>query len=217
MGKLLPAVVVLACAVAVTGCNRSVSALDTRLPPEPLPSTPLEPVQSAQLEPLPPGQTQPADPLAGNVQGGNVPGGNVQGGAAPTPLPPSNDPNQVASISDPAASGVSPAQPGTVQGAQPASGGPSISRDALAGSWVVASDNPDCRMILSLTTWSGGYRAATRRCNSAELSSISAWDVRGSTVALLDGNGNTVGNFSSSGPERYDGSTASGLAITLSR
>lgn len=194
MGISKPALVLVCCALALGGCNRSVSALDTRLPPEPLPSTPLEPVQSAQLEPLSPGQ-QPLYDAQGN------------------PLPPA-DPNQVASLDNPNAQAPQILQPGQVT---PQPGGETLSREALAGTWTVASDNPDCRIILAFTKWSGGYRAATRRCNSPELAAVSAWDVSGSSVVLIDGSGNRIAGLFSAGPERYDGTTSSGQRVVFSR
>lgn len=90
-------------------------------------------------------------------------------------------------------------------------------REGVSGSWNVASDNPQCRMILAFTKWSGGYRAATKRCTSPELASVSAWDVKGQQVVLMDGGGNTVARLYQSGSERYDGTTNSGQAISFSR
>ena len=199
MGIWKPALAVVCCAIALSGCNRSVSALDTRLPPEPLPSTPLEPVQSGQLEPLAPGQQPVFD-----AQGNPVPAG---------------DPNQVASLGNGNGQAPQILQPGQVapQAGAPASGGEALSREALAGTWTVASDNPDCRIILAFTKWSGGYRAATRRCNSPELASVSAWDVSGSSVVLIDGSGNRIAGLISAGPERYDGATSSGQRVVFSR
>jgi hypothetical protein len=204
MGALKPSIMVgvLVSAIALSACQRSVSALDTRLPPEPLPSTPLEPVQTGELGPpgldgqpsnLTPGANQQNDQLASldpNAQPGEFQPDQsqgdvqIQGGAA----------------GDPAALGGEP-----------------ISRESMAGTWTVATDNPDCRIILAFTKWSGGYRAATRRCNSGELSSISAWDVNGGTVVLVDGNGNRIASLQSAGAERYAGATASGAQVTFSR
>ena len=95
---------------------------------------------------------------------------------------------------------------------------PSISREAMAGTWTVASDNPDCRIILAFTKWSGGYRAATRRCNSdPNWAPVTAWDVKGDSVILVDSNGSQVASLYSAGPERYDGSMAGGAAISFTR
>jgi len=98
----------------------------------------------------------------------------------------------------------------------PTSGEP-VTREAVSGSWNVESDNPDCRMILAFTKWSGGYRAATKRCNSSELASVSAWDVKGQQVVLMDGGGNTIARLYNSGGNRYDGSTNSGKPVSFTR
>lgn len=100
--------------------------------------------------------------------------------------------------------------------AQPTSSEP-ISRESMAGTWTVASDNPECRIILAFTKWSGGYRAATRRCNAAELSSVTAWDVDGNQVVLVDSTGNKVATLYSTGPERYQGQTTNGQPVIFSR
>ena len=186
MNQYRPLFAALLCLTAVglvSGCNRSVSALDPGAPPAPLPSAPLDPVQSQSLDPA---TGQPMQPGMGQ-------------------------PGQVASI-DPN----TPNQPQSL-GAPPVAGGPDISRESMTGTWTVASDNPECRIILAFTKWSGGYRAATRRCNTPELGSVTAWDVRGNQVILVDGTGNTVATLYSAGAERYDGSTSSGKAIQFTR
>ncbi len=99
----------------------------------------------------------------------------------------------------------------------PAGTGEPVTREAVSGSWNVNSDNPDCRMILAFTKWSGGYRAATRKCNSAELASVSAWDVKGQQVVLMDAGGNTVARLYQSSASRYDGTTNGGKPISFSR
>jgi hypothetical protein len=95
--------------------------------------------------------------------------------------------------------------------------GEPVTREAVSGSWNVNSDNPDCRMILAFTKWSGGYRAATRRCNSPELANVSAWDVKGQQVVLMDAGGNTVARLYQSASSRYDGTTNSGSPISFTR
>jgi hypothetical protein len=193
--------------IALAGCNQSISALETRSPPQPLPSTPLEPVESTQLDPANPGASQPYDPNQPPPYGAErqnerddrqLAAMDQQSGAAPRDL---NTP---------------PQEEQTLQNV-PGGGGESLSREALAGTWVVASDNPDCRIILAFTKWSGGYRAATRRCDSGELATVSAWDVRDNNVILVDSNGLEVASLYSSGSERYEGRTAGGNPISFTR
>ena len=197
MGKSTTITLVLA-ALAIAGCNRTSSpfTIETRSPPQSLPSVPAGEVQTSQLDPitgqpvLQPGQVDPnqvqpsqIDPNTGEI------------------LVPADGSNEVASLSGDA--GVPAGQP--------------LSREALLGSWNVPSDSPDCRAIISFTKWDGGYRAATRRCQSPELSSVTAWDVKGQQVVLVDGSGNTVARLYSSGSERYDGTTSGGNPISFSR
>lgn len=99
----------------------------------------------------------------------------------------------------------------------PAPSGEPVSRESVSGAWIVSSDNPDCRMILAFTKWSGGYRAATKRCTSPEVSSVSVWDVQGQQVVLMDSNGNTIARLYNSGGERFDGTTSSGQPINFTR
>lgn len=92
-----------------------------------------------------------------------------------------------------------------------------VTREGVSGAWDVKSDNPNCRMILAFTKWSGGYRATSLRCNSPELSKVSSWDVKGKQVVLMDGSGNTLARLYNSGGNRYDGQSNSGTPVTLSR
>lgn len=180
-------------AAFLSGCNQSVSALETRAPPQPLPSVPLDPVQTSELGPA-------------------IPGGSGDGGGPlvigeDTSVPGGSD--QMASLDGGDPTALQPVAEDTT--------GEPLSREELAGTWIVDSDNPDCRIILAFTKWAGGYRAATRRCESDELGAVTAWDVNGDHVVLVDGSGQMVASLYSTGPERYDGSTAGGLRISFSR
>ncbi len=184
-------------ALAASGCTRSSNALSgvsTQRPPQALPSVPSGNVQSGQLDPL--GQPQPLDP-------------NQQTNPA--------DPEALANGTD---SSGAPEAPGTVDTAsldpQPAQQEP-LTHEPLAGAWNVNSDSAGCRAILSFTQWSGGYRATTLRCNSPELSSVTAWDIKGAQVVLIDSNGSQVASLGRAGSERYAGRTSSGKPVTFSR
>lgn len=178
----------LAAAIALGGCQRTVSGLDTRGMPEPLPASPVSSVESAALDPAGPQQL-------------------------PTPTaPPPVDPAAAAQQTQTAALEPAPVAPPP----PPAAAAP-VTRESMAGTWAVNSDNPECRIILAFTKWSGGYRAATRRCNTADLSSVSAWDVKDNKVVLVDSGGNQIAALYSTGPERYEGSTAGGNRVTFSR
>ncbi len=193
MGKSTAILLVMA-ALAITGCNRTSSpfAIETRSPPQSLPSVPTGQVETSQLDPIT-GQPvlQPGvnDPNA--IQQQPIEGGTLAADGS----------TEIASISGDA--GVPAGQP--------------LSRESLAGSFNVTSDSPDCRIILAFTKWSGGYRAATRRCQSAEIGTVTAWDVKGQQLVLVDGGGNVVARLYSSGNDRYDGTTNDGNPISFSR
>jgi len=177
---------ILVIALVLAGCNRSAGSLNTRLPPEPLPSSPTEPVTSGELQPV-----QPEIQVASENLQNETP-------TAPT-TPEVAQQSQVASLEQPKATGQK------------------ITREGMAGSWNVPSDNAQCRIILAFTKWSGGYRAATRRCNSVEIGAVTAWDVKGQQVVLVDGAGTTIARLYASGASRYDGTLNSGKAITFAR
>jgi len=191
-------------ALVVAGCNRSTSALNvnTQTPPQPLPAVPSGQVVAGGLEPV---TTQ------------NV-GGQQPGLAQPLPEVPATAPQPETPQVPTTTQEVAPenTQVAAVQ-TTPAVSAEPLTHEPLAGSWNVPSDNADCRIILAFTKWSGGYRAATRRCSSPEIGSISAWDVKGTQVVLVDSAGNKVANLQSAGNNRYAGQTASGKPISFAR
>lgn len=191
-------IAILLMALAVAGCNRSSNALNinTQTPPQPLPSVPSGTVASTQLDPI--SQPTPTNP--------------TQSAALDAPTAPQAP--QAPTI-DAAPKLETPVETASLE-PKPASSEP-LTHEPLAGSWNVASDSSQCRAILAFTKWSGGYRATTLRCNSPELSTVTAWDIKGSKVVLVDGNGAQVASLGSVGTERYAGVTASGQPISFSR
>ncbi|PTW62962.1 protease inhibitor Inh [Breoghania corrubedonensis] len=107
--------------------------------------------------------------------------------------------------------GAAPTQPA------PPAGAPEIGRTELLGGWTIASGGNACKLFMTLTTWSGGYRANTQGCGGPPLGAISAWDLNGSQIILKDGDGTQLATLYKSGTERYDGRTGSGQPITVSR
>lgn len=191
--------------LAVAGCTRSTNALNvnTQKPPQPLPSVPAGNVQTSQLEPAStqngggqPSLAQPLPEVPATAPQPEVP--KTPEVTAPTPEIPTVT-TEVAAVEAPKVS------------QEP------LTHEPLAGSWNVPSDNADCRIILAFTKWSGGYRAATRRCASPEIGSVNAWDVKGNQVVLVDSAGNKVANLHSSGNNRYVGTTVSGKPISFAR
>ncbi|MEM9332816.1 MAG: protease inhibitor Inh/omp19 family protein [Pseudomonadota bacterium] len=189
----LTTLAILIVAVAAAGCTRSTSALsiNTQAPPQPLPAAPSGNVEGQQLDPIS-GDAQTLTQFDENGQPINP--------DAQNPADPTLNGTETASLT--------PA---------PATSSEPLTHESLAGAWNVATDNPDCRVFLSFTQWSGGYRAGTRRCLNTELSSVSAWDVKGSRVVLIDNNGSEIANLGSIGTEQYSGQTVSGKPIAFTR
>lgn len=188
--------------LAVAGCNRSTSALNvnTQTPPQPLPSVPSGNVQTSQLDPI----------VTQN-------GGGQPGVAQPLPEVPATAPQPELPQTTDVASAATEQTTQVAAAQAPAVSAEPLTHEPLAGSWNVPSDNADCRIILAFTRWSGGYRAATRRCSSPEIGSINAWDVQGNQVVLVDSAGNKVANLQSTGNNRYSGQTVSGKPISFAR
>ena len=109
--------------------------------------------------------------------------------------------------------------PGQAPGnAAPApAGAPEIGRTELLGGWTIATGGNSCKLFMTLTTWSGGYRANTQGCGGPPLGAISAWDLNGAQIILKDSSGAQLATLYKSGTERYDGRTGAGQPITVSR
>lgn len=142
---------------------------------------------------LPPlGKNQPppgveAGGLPPPVAAGETPPGST-GAVITEPLP---DPNATTT---------------TTAAATPApSTGGSLGRTDLLGGWTIASSSDSCQLFMTLTSWTGGYRASTRGCNSSVLKSISAWNLEGAQVVLAGQGGTPVARLVSSGGNRFDG------------
>ena len=92
-----------------------------------------------------------------------------------------------------------------------------VGRSDLLGGWKLSSAGDNCMAFMTLTTWSGGYRANTRGCATPVLSGISAWDLNGNQVVLKDGSGVIVAQLYSSTPGQFNGQTSGGAPISLFR
>ncbi len=99
----------------------------------------------------------------------------------------------------------------------PASSG-SIGRTDLLGGWTITSGGDSCQLFMTLTSWTGGYRASTRGCSSDVLKSVSAWNLQGKQVVLAGQGGTPVAHLVSSGTNRFDGQVdGQGTAVTFYR
>ncbi|MCT8268663.1 MULTISPECIES: AprI/Inh family metalloprotease inhibitor [Afifella] len=113
-----------------------------------------------------------------------------------------------------------PGSDGNVQTATatpPTSGGAAIGRTDLLGGWTVSSGGDSCQLFMSLTSWSGGYRASTRGCTSPALQNVSAWNLSGNQVTLLDQGSSTVARLYSTSKTQFNGQTEAGAAISVAR
>jgi hypothetical protein len=159
---------------------------------------PTAPVQSQSLSPL-----NPASNVAGNVQPGQ-PINNALGAEAGvqdqfTPDGATPNQQQVATLTTP-------------------SNARSLSRTDLLGAWTLASGAEQCKLNVNLTSWSGGYRASTRGCQSSELQRVNAWNLNGNQVVLLAEDGSTMAQLYSSSAGRFDGQISSdGRAVSFFR
>lgn len=141
---------------------------------------------------LPPLQAQPVP----SVQSGQL------------PPPGATDPSQF------------PAAPATTAAAVGTAVAPAtaldVTKESMVGNWRVQSAGASCDMFLTLTNLGSGSRGGTRGC-AGELTAMGSWEVSGKSVVLKDRNGNTIGSLYKTADARFDGSTASGQPVSLSR
>ena len=133
----------------------------------------------------------------------------------------------------PAAGGVQPTTPatdtaalqpaleGVIQptpaGAAPAASSVELTRPDVLGSWTVAAAGDSCQLTMVLTTWTGGYRASTRGCSNEALTGISAWNLEGNQVQLMNDSGATVARLYPASLTQFNGQTEGGGPISVSR
>jgi hypothetical protein len=92
-----------------------------------------------------------------------------------------------------------------------------VGRTDLLGGWTVAAAGDSCQLFMTLTTWSGGYRASTRGCSNAALTTISAWNMEGPQVQLLSDSGATIARLYPASKTQFNGQTEGGGPISVSR
>lgn len=106
---------------------------------------------------------------------------------------------------------------GTVAQLPEPDGALDLGRSDMLGGWKLSGSGDSCMLFMTLTTWTGGYRANTRGCNDAALSGISAWDLAGKQVVLKDGTGSTVAQLYATSAEQFNGQTVAGAPVSLFR
>ena len=98
--------------------------------------------------------------------------------------------------------------------------GPDIDfgRNDVLGTWNVSAQADTCALNLSLTTWTAGFRASTRKCSNSTLTTIGSWTLAGKQLTLSNAQGTTLARLVASGPNRFDGTTTNGgKAISVFR
>lgn len=143
-------------------------------------------------------------------------------------------PVQTATLPPPASGSAQPGQhPGKVPGTDtegapltqpqtalngPTPAGGELGRTDLLGGWTITAGGDSCQLFMTLTSWTGGYRASTRGCNNDVLKSISAWNLNGKQVVLAGQGGSPVARLASSGNNRFEGQTeGQATAVTFYR
>jgi Protease inhibitor Inh len=142
---------------------------------------------------------QPVSP----VQSGTLPDPSTSTSMSQFPAPPSTN-TQVASAGNMA------------NDAAAAASALDVTKESMVGNWKVAGAAGNCNMFLTLTNLGSGSRGGTRGC-VGELKAMGSWEVAGKQVLVKDRDGNVLGKFYKTADARFDGSTASGQALSLSR
>jgi len=153
----------------------------------------------------PGGQNQANPPMAGGLPPptATYPGQPPGGAVIAEPLPP------VGGAMSPVAT--LPTAPAAPVAAAP------LGRTDLLGGWTIASSGDSCQLFMTLTSWTGGYRASTRGCSSEQLKSISAWNLNGSQVVLAGQGGSPVATLQNAGGTRFDGQISGGGPVSFYR
>ena len=140
-----------------------------------------------------------------------APSGNV---TASTTLPPPAAPG--ATPTDPAGFPDAPGASTQMAAVDPATTAPDITTGSVVGAWNASVSGQSCQLITSLTKLGSNKRAASRAC-AAPVDGVKSWNVAGKQLSLYDDTGSVVARLYSSGPEKFDGQTSTGLPISLSR
>lgn len=190
--------------VALTGCG-SVGAIgvpwkrDRQVVQQqaPLPPPMAAPIESSDLAPL---------DGSGAYPPGTYPPGTLADGTYPDGTYPTDT------------LGTQPLAPPSSQTAMtaPSAGGSALGRTDLLGGWTITAAGDSCQLFMTLTSWTGGYRASTRGCATELLKSVSAWNLEGSEVVLAGQGGAPLARLASTGTNRFDGQ-ANGQMVSFYR
>lgn len=140
----------------------------------------------------------PAAP-SGTVTSGALPPPAAPGAASQFPPPPT-DATQMAAATP----------------AAPPPGAPDLTPSTVGGVWNVSVSGQTCKIATSQTKFGQGFRAGPLRC-PAPVDGVKSWAVAGKQLSLFDESGAVAARLYSSGPEKFDGQTETGIPISLSR
>jgi hypothetical protein len=115
--------------------------------------------------------------------------------------------------------GAFPAPPqGATTGAQVqvAANAVDLTPSSVAGVWNASVAGQGCRIATPQTKFGQGFRAGPLHC-PPPLDGIKSWNVAGKELALYDQNGGVLARLYSTGGESFQGQTASGMPVSLSR
>ncbi len=156
---------------------------------------------SARYSPVVRSPSTVAEPLA------PAPAGTVTANQLPPP----------SGVNDPTAFPEAPAGSDTTQPIEVASANaPELTPGSVAGVWNATVAGQGCRVATPQTKFGQGYRAGPLRC-PAPLDTVKSWNVEGKQLALYDQSGSVLARLYSSGNERFDGQTTTGMPISLTR
>ena len=142
-----------------------------------------------------------------------APSGTVSANALPPPASP-------AAVPPPATTDF-PAPPQTQVAAlpsqtAPAANAPDVTAGNVAGVWSASVAGQNCKVATPQTKFGQGFRAGPLHC-PAPLDGVKSWNVAGKQLTLYDANGGQIASLYASGAGKFDGQTASGQPISLSR
>jgi hypothetical protein len=139
-----------------------------------------------------------------------APSGTVTTGTLPPPAP--TNPAQFPAAPTPTA----PAEVAAATPAAPPANAPDLTPSTVGGVWTVAVSGQSCKIATSQTKYGQGFRAGPLKC-PAPVDGVKSWNVAGKQLSLYDENGGVMARLYSSGPEKFDGQTESGVPISFSR
>jgi hypothetical protein len=100
--------------------------------------------------------------------------------------------------------------------AAPPANAPDLTPATVGGVWNVSVSGQSCKIATSQTKFGQGFRAGPLRC-PAPVDGVKSWAVSGKQLSLYDESGAVAATLYSSGSEKFDGQTQSGVPISFSR